>query len=81
MKRSDERSEKSKKRYMSLSLPAATTVSSTGTSATSDLAALRKVTSDAAAAFSAQRDKAGYAAFGAAAQARAAVLKDAAHVA
>lgn len=49
--------------------------------ATSDLAALRKVTSDAAAAFSAQRDKAGYATFGAAAQARAAVLKEAAHVA
>lgn len=42
-----------------------------------DLATLRKVTSDAAAAFSAVRDKAGYAAFGAAAQARAATLKEA----
>lgn len=49
--------------------------------ATTTLDSLRKVTGEAAKEFSAARDKAGYAAFGAAAQARAAVLKEAAHVA
>lgn len=50
--------------------------------AATTLPALRAVTSDAAKAFSAARDKAGYAAFGAAAQARATVLKgEAEHVA